>query len=47
MAIVKTGMVPKLPPLKKRCTKEKLQEEIERCCGVVTAVCNELDCTVG
>ena len=36
---------PKLPPLDQRYTKEQLEECIERQYGIVTAICNELDCT--
>lgn len=36
---------PKLPPLDKRYTREQLEDCIERQYGIVTAICNELDCT--
>lgn len=36
---------PKLPPLDQRYTREQLAECIERQYGIVTAICNELDCT--
>lgn len=38
-------MLPKLPALEKRCTKDSLKKTIEENYGIVTAVCNMLDCT--
>lgn len=38
-------LAPKLPPLDKRYTREQLEDCIERQYGIVTAICNELDCT--
>ena len=39
------NLKPKLPPLKDRCTKEQIETCIEKHYGVVTRICNELDCT--
>lgn len=36
---------PKLPALWKRCTKEELMQLIDEKFGVITSLCNELDCT--
>lgn len=36
---------PKLPPLKERYAKEQIEACIEKHYGVVTRICNELDCT--
>ena len=38
-------LAPKLPPLDQRYTREQLEECIERQYGIVTSICNELDCT--
>lgn len=45
MAVNTSHMLPKLPALEKRCTKEILRKTIEDNYGIVTAVCNMLDCT--
>lgn len=45
MAVNTSRMLPKLPALEKRCTKEILRKTIEDNYGIVTAVCNMLDCT--
>ena len=42
---ITNNLTPKLPPLEKRYTKEQIQECIEKHYGVVTRICNELDCT--
>ena len=39
------NLKPKLPPLKDRYTKEQIETCIEKHYGVVTRICNELDCT--
>ena len=39
------NLKPKLPPLKDRYTKEQIEMCIEKHYGVVTRICNELDCT--
>ena len=42
---ITNNLTPKLPPLEKRYTKKQIQECIEKHYGVVTRICNELDCT--
>ena len=42
---ITNNLAPKLPPLEKRYTKKQIQECIEKHYGVVTRICNELDCT--
>ena len=42
---ISNKMQPKLPPLDQRYSREQLEECIERQYGIVTAICNELDCT--
>ena len=41
----KNKLTPVLPPLQQRFTKEELQTIIEENYGVVTVLCNVLDCT--
>lgn len=41
----KNKLKPVLPPLQQRFTKEELQNIIEENYGVVTVLCNVLDCT--
>ena len=41
----KNNLTPVLPPLQQRFTKEELQTIIEENYGVVTVLCNVLDCT--
>lgn len=42
---ITNNLAPKLPPVHERYTKEQVAEVIERQYGVVTSICNELDCT--
>lgn len=42
---VTNALKPKLPPVKDRYTKEQVEECIERHLGIVTSICNDLDCT--
>lgn len=42
---VTNGLKPKLPPVKERYTKEQVEDCIERHLGIVTSICNDLDCT--
>lgn len=42
---VTNALKPKLPPLKDRYTREQIESCIETHYGVVTRICNELDCT--
>ena len=42
---ITNNLTPKLPPLEKRYTKKQIQDCIEKHYGVVTRICNELDCT--
>ena len=42
---ITNNLQPKLPPLKDRYTKEQIKTCIEAHYGVVTRICNELDCT--
>lgn len=42
---ITNNLQPKLPPLKDRYTKEQIKTCIEKHYGVVTRICNELDCT--
>ena len=41
----KNKLTPVMPPLQQRFTKEELQTIIEENYGVVTVLCNLLDCT--
>ena len=42
---MKNGLKPVTPPVYKRFTKEELQTIIEQNYGIVTILCNVLDCT--
>lgn len=42
---VTNGMKPKLPALKHRYTREQLEETIDKHYGIVTAICNDIDCS--
>lgn len=42
---VTNALKPKLPAVKDRYTKEQVEDCIERHLGIVTSICNDLDCT--
>lgn len=42
---ITNSLKPKLPALKDRYTREQIESCIETHYGVVTRICNELDCT--
>lgn len=39
------GAKPRLPSLCRRYSEDEIRDSIERHFGVVTAICNDLDCT--
>lgn len=42
---VQPGLKPVLPPVAQRYTEDQLKDKIEKHFGIVTSICNELDCT--
>lgn len=42
---VQPGLKPVLPPVARRYTEDQLKDKIEKHFGIVTSICNDLDCT--
>lgn len=42
---VQPGLKPVLPPVAQRYTEDQLKDKIEKHFGIVTSICNDIDCT--